>query len=321
MTFHITQTHKPDYSMHGIINLKQLKNYCHRVYHVKITLHVIYALTPKLSLCYNPYIMIDDTNILNQNKVPHIQIIGVTGIPEIKNGDHLASIIMSAADKQGTPIEPWDIIVITQKIVSKAEGRIRDLQKVKPSPKAHEIALTTGRDSHLVELILKESRSIVRLDASRGIIIVETKHGFVCANAGIDTSNIPGDKMVSLLPENPDGSASNIRDTIRQTLNGAPLSIIISDTFGRAWREGQTNFAIGVAGMNPLRDYKGTIDSCGKIIKSTNIAVADELASSAELMSAKSNNIPVVIIRGYAFSEELGSTDALLRHRTEDLFR
>lgn len=265
--------------------------------------------------------MIDDMNILGQNKMPHIQMIGVTGIPEIENGDCIASIIMSAANKQGTPIEPWDIIVITQKIVSKAEGRIRDLRKIEPSPKAHEIASRTGRDSHLVELILRESNSIVRLDESRGIIIVETKHGFVCANAGIDTSNIPGDKMVSLLPENPDVSASTIRDIIRQTLNEAPLSIIISDTFGRAWREGQTNFAIGVAGMNPLRDYTGTIDSFGKTIKSTNIAVADELASSAELMSAKSNNIPVVIIRGYAFSEEPSGSNALLRHRNEDLFR
>ena len=254
-------------------------------------------------------------------EVPRVQVIGVTGIPEIEAGDQLGPIIAAAAERQGTPIEPGDILVVTQKIVSKAEGRIVDLRDVEPSPIASQLAGETGRDSRLVELMLRESRSIVRTDARRGIIITETRHGFVCANAGIDISNVPGDTLVSLLPENPDQSAGRVREQIRSALHGTTVAVIISDTFGRAWREGHANFAIGVAGMRPLKDYRGTPDAHGKTLRATNMAVADELASAAELVTAKSINVPVAIVRGYRYPRGAGGIRALLRPASRDLFR
>ena len=243
------------------------------------------------------------------------------GIPEIEADDQLGPIIVAAAERQGTPIESGDVLVVTQKIVSKAEGRVVDLLDVKPSPFACQLARETNRDSRLVELVLRESRSIVRMDLGRGIIIVETRHGFVCANAGIDTSNIPGDTLVSLLPEDPDRSAARIQDQTQRILHGATLAVIITDTVGRAWREGHTNFAIGVAGMNPMQDYRGTADSYGKILKVTNMAVADELASASELVTAKSIGVPVAIVRGYKYPKGPDGVQALLRHRCRDLFR
>jgi coenzyme F420-0:L-glutamate ligase/coenzyme F420-1:gamma-L-glutamate ligase len=151
-----------------------------------------------------------ETSRRRPSAVPRVELIGITGIPEIKAGDELASMILRAAGRQGTPIESGDVLVVTQKIVSKAEGRVVDLKDVSPSPRAREIARESGRDSRLVELVLRESRSIVRMDAARGVIITETRHGFVCANAGIDASNVPGEDMVTLLPEDPDASARRI---------------------------------------------------------------------------------------------------------------
>ena len=228
---------------------------------------------------------------------------------------------MAASEDQGTPIESGDVLVVTQKIVSKAEGRIVHLADVTPSHFARQLAEQTDRDARLVELVLRESRSIVRMDTSRGILITETRHGFVCANAGIDTSNVPGEDVVSLLPEHPDASAATIRDDIQKRSEIAEIAVIISDTFGRAWREGHVNFAIGVAGIDPLMDYRGTPDAYGQILKVTNIALADELASAAELVTAKSTGVPVALIRGYAYSVGDQGVRALVRDRSRDLFR
>jgi coenzyme F420-0:L-glutamate ligase/coenzyme F420-1:gamma-L-glutamate ligase len=253
--------------------------------------------------------------------VPHVQVIGIAGIPEIDGGDELGGIIVAAADRQGTPILGGDILVVTQKIVSKAEGRVVDLSDIAPSPFASQIALQSGRDARLVELVLRESKSIVRMDTERGIMITETKHGFVCANAGIDTSNVPGETRVSLLPEDPDRSAREIRERVSQETDGASVAVIISDTFGRPWREGHVNFAIGVAGIDPVADYRGTLDAYGAVLKVTNLAVADELASAAELVCAKAINVPVAIVRGYRHARGPGGVGALIRDRSTDLFR
>lgn len=251
---------------------------------------------------------------------PSINAIGITGLPEIGDGDSLGQMIAEAARRQGTPLIGGDILVVTQKIVSKAEGMLVSLDTVTPSPFALEYARAAGRDARLIELVLRESQSIVRMDQDRGVLITETKHGFICANAGIDQSNIPEDDVVCLLPTDPDASARRIRSEIRDVTGVAP-AVIISDTFGRAWREGHVNFAIGVAGMDPLKDYRGTEDANGRVLHVTTIAVADELAATAELITAKAINVPVALIRGMPYQADEGSTAPLLRDRTRDMFR
>ena len=257
----------------------------------------------------------------HEARVPTVQVIGVTDIPEVSAGDRLGEVIVAAAGRQRTPIESGDILVVTQKIVSKAEGRIVDLSTVAASAFACRLARETGKDPRLVELVLRESRAIVRMDVDRGIIVTETKHGFVCANAGIDTSNVPGEGMVCLLPENPDESARRIQEQVHSAKPGIRVAVIISDTFGRAWREGHVNFAIGVAGMSAIKDYRGTPDAYGTTLNVTNIAVADELASAAELVTAKAIHVPVAIVRGYQYPQGQGGISALLRDRSKDLFR
>ena len=252
---------------------------------------------------------------------PRVEIIGIRGIPEIKAGDDVAEHIVKAANTQGTPISSGDILVVTQKVVSKAEGRVVDLRNVEPSTRATRIANESGKDPRLVDLILRESRRIVRMAPDRGVIITETRHGFVCANAGIDASNVPGEGMVSLLPEDPDASAQRIRQRIAQVLARTKVAVIISDTFGRAWREGHVDFAIGVAGLKPLLDYRGTVDASGKELRITTMAVADELAAAAELVTAKADNVPAAIVRGYRHAEGPDGASALLRERSKDLFR
>ena len=254
-------------------------------------------------------------------KVPRIEVMGVTGIPEIRSGDPLGELIARAATAQGTPIEEGDILVVTQKIVSKAEGRLVRLSTVEPSPLARQIAGTSARDPRLVELVLRESRAIVRMDSARGILITETRHGFVCANSGIDTSNVPGEDVVSLLPEDPDVSARQIQEELCRITHASRLAVIISDTFGRAWREGHINVAIGVAGMDPIKDYRGTVDAVGNVLKVTEIALADELASASELVMAKATGVPVAIVRGLPYSAAQGSIERLIRDRSTDLFR
>jgi coenzyme F420-0:L-glutamate ligase/coenzyme F420-1:gamma-L-glutamate ligase len=249
---------------------------------------------------------------------PQVQIIGIAGMPEVRPGDDLAALILEAARGQGVRIEDGDVLVVTQKIVSKAEGRLVHLRQVEPSARAQEMASRTGKDARLLEVILRESRRIVRQE--RGVIICETKHGFVCANAGVDTSNVGGG-VVSLLPDNPDESAERIRAAIREKKAGVSVAVIISDTFGRPWREGHTNVAIGVAGMSPIKDYVGHTDPHGYVLRVSTMAVADELAGAAELVMEKLSRVPVAIVRGFAYQRAEGSARGLIRPRERDLFR
>ncbi|MFQ6030214.1 MAG: coenzyme F420-0:L-glutamate ligase [Dehalococcoidia bacterium] len=248
-----------------------------------------------------------------------IRVIGIEGMPEVQPGDDLATQIMAAAQAQGKPMETGDVLVVTQKVVSKAEGRVVSIDSVEASPLA--LAITEGhrRDPRHTELILRESRRIVRMD--RGVIISETHHGFNCANAGIDASNIPGEGTVALLPVDPDASARGIRRAIKERL-GVDVAVIISDTFGRPWRNAAVNVAIGVAGFNPLVSYVGQEDSHGNLMYTTVICVADELAATAELVTGKVLGVPVTIIKGYPYEVmEDASHEALLRDPDKDLFR
>jgi coenzyme F420-0:L-glutamate ligase/coenzyme F420-1:gamma-L-glutamate ligase len=251
---------------------------------------------------------------------PELRIIALGGIPEVRPGDDLVAHIVGAAAGQGLPLEEGDILVVTQKIVSKAEGRLRDLRDIEPSSFATEYASAWDRDPRLVEAVLQEAHRIVRMD--RGIIITETRHGFVCANAGIDRSNVPGSTMISLLPENPDASAARIQAGIR-TQAGTSVAVIISDTFGRPWREGTTDVAIGIAGMDPLVSYVGTIDPHGYHLVASIAAVADELCGAAELVLGKVEGRPVAVIRGFAYTmtDAPATAGALVRGAATDMFR
>jgi len=254
-----------------------------------------------------------------KNYMDKIEIIGLRGIPDIKENDDIAEIICRKADEQGVGLREGDVIVIASKIVSKAEGRLVRLDEVEPSPFAVKIGEDMHKTPELVELILRESRKIVKMKFRH--LIVETKHGFVCANAGIDRSNVAGERnIVALLPENPDESAKRIREGIKRRKN-IEVAVIISDTFGRAWRRGHVNFAIGISGMKPIKDYRGTRDIYGYTLRITQMAVADELAAAAELAMGKSDKIPVVIIRGYDYPRGDGSSKELIYPEEKDLFR
>jgi coenzyme F420-0:L-glutamate ligase/coenzyme F420-1:gamma-L-glutamate ligase len=246
-----------------------------------------------------------------------IRLIGIKGIPEIAAGDDLGSIIARAVRAMGFELADKDIIVIAQKIVSKAEGRSLRLDSITPSRLAREWAALYDKDARMVEAVLAESRRIVRME--RGVIISETRHGFVCANAGVDASNVAED-TITLLPEDPDGSAQSIQAALESEFK-ASLAVIVSDTFGRPWREGIANVAIGIAGIAPLIDYRGQIDSFGRPLRVTVIAVADELASAAELVMQKSAGIPVVIVRGFDYEARAASAQELIRPPEHDLFR
>ncbi len=245
-----------------------------------------------------------------------ILIIPLRGLPEVRPGDDLASLIVSAAAEE-PGIRDGDVVVVTQKVVSKAEGRVVPLDGVDPSPEALRLAAETEKDPRLVELILRESVRIVR---QRGpVLITETRHGFVCANAGIDASNV-GSGVVSLLPEDPDRSAREVRQGIWQA-TGADVAVIISDTFGRPWREGHANVAVGLAGMLPFADYVGQVDPYGYELRVSTLAVADELAAAAELVMGKLDGVPVAIVRGYSYPRGDGSARQMVRPPEKDLFR
>lgn len=246
-----------------------------------------------------------------------IRLIGIRGIPEIAAGDDPASLIARGVRAMGLELADKDIIVIAQKIISKAEGRVLRLDSITPSTLAREWAAAYDKDARMVEAVLIESRRIVRME--RGVIISETRHGFVCANAGVDASNVAED-TITLLPEDPDGSAREIQAALEREFK-VSLAIIISDTFGRPWREGIANVAIGVAGLAPLVDYRGQLDSFGRPLRVTVIAVADELASAAELVMQKSAGIPAVIIRGFDYESREASARELIRPPEHDLFR
>jgi len=246
-----------------------------------------------------------------------IQIFPLQGLPEIQPGDDLAVLIAERAHRQELEIRNGDIFVIAQKIVSKAEARMVYLATVRPSDRAAAWAREWGKDPRLIELILSESKRIVRME--RGVIVAETRHGFVCANAGVDVSNSPEGTAI-LLPADPDGSARELRKALASAFD-ADVGIIISDTFGRAWREGLVNVALGVAGLAPLIDYRGETDANGRPLQATIIARADELASAAELVMGKSDRVPVAIIRGVQAQSRDGSGRDLIRPADKDLFR
>ena len=250
-----------------------------------------------------------------------IEIIGLNGLPEFDTSDNLSEMIFDAALSSAEGIQSGDVIVVTQKIVSKVEGMIRDLSDIYPSSEAEELALKLSKDPRLVQLILEQSTEIVRTDFERGVLITETIHGFICANAGIDSSNVEGETKVALLPKDSDASAREILNDLKCLANVESLGVIISDTFGRPWRDGHVNFAIGCAGMSPFIDYKDTIDAVGQVLKVTTICIADELAAASELATGKSLNIPVVIIRGSEFNPENSYYESLLRPKENDLFR
>jgi coenzyme F420-0:L-glutamate ligase/coenzyme F420-1:gamma-L-glutamate ligase len=246
-----------------------------------------------------------------------VSIYPVLGLPEISRGTPLAPLIVGGLTRLGLSLETDDVIVVTQKIVSKAEGRVRSLDEVQPSPRATEIGHRIGFDPRHVEVILDESVRIVR-EAPR-VLITETRHGFVCANAGVDRSNTGGQDLVVLLPEHPDESASELRAGLRE-LTGATVGVVISDSFGRPWREGQVNVAIGAAGVVALRDYRGDQDPAGYQLQGTELGVVDELASAAELVMGKLDRVPVALIRGVHVAG-VGTVRSLLRNPATDLFR
>ena len=255
----------------------------------------------------------------SSSKIPIVQIIGVKGLPIIKKGDNLAELACDTAERQGIPFQDGDILVVSHVVVSRAEGNVVNLDNMVPSDFAKTFAQEFGKDPALVETILRESRSIVRM--GDGKLITETKHGLVCANAGVDNSNVPGERNVALLPKNPDSSAQRIRQEIRK-LTEKDVAVIVSDTHGRPLREGEINIAIGVAGIRPIRDRRGEKDLFGYVLKVKRTAIADELCSAAELvMGQASEGIPVAIIRGYPYpkSEEAKAIE-LTRPREKDLF-
>lgn len=249
-----------------------------------------------------------------------VQIIGIEGLPIIKTGDNLAKLICDAAKKQGAPIQNGDIIIVTHVVVSRAEGNVVNLNEVIPSEFAKNIARQYEKDPALVEVVLRESKTIVRMH--NGILITESKHGFVCANSGVDKSNVSGENIVALLPEDSDRSAEKIRQEIRR-LAGADVAVIVSDTHGRPLREGEINIAIGVAGLKPIRDRRGESDLFGYVLKVKQTAIADELASAAELVIGQANEgVPAAIIRGYNYPKaDSSSAKELARPKERDLFR
>jgi coenzyme F420-0:L-glutamate ligase/coenzyme F420-1:gamma-L-glutamate ligase len=253
---------------------------------------------------------------------PCLSMTGLPGIPEVAEGDDLARLILDAAERAGTGLATEDVLVVAQKVVSKAEGRVVSLCEVVPSGLAREFASTWGKDPRFVEVVLRESRRIVRMD--RGVIIAETTHGFICANAGVDASNVPGEDRISLLPVDPDGSAQRLRKGLGERC-GAEVAVIVSDTFGRPWREGLTNVAIGVAGLSPLVSYVGEQDPHGHTLRVTELAVADELAAAAGLVMGKLERLPAVLIRGYRSPRGHpvgeGRARSLVRSAERDLFR
>jgi coenzyme F420-0:L-glutamate ligase/coenzyme F420-1:gamma-L-glutamate ligase len=246
-----------------------------------------------------------------------LHIFSVPGIPEVTPGTNLGALIADAFRRSGRAAEAGDVFVVAQKIVSKAEGAIVRLEEVVPSPLAHEWGTAHALDPRVVEVVFRESRRIVRMD--RGIVIAETRHGFVCANAGVDASNVaPG--FVTVLPRDPDGSAEELRTGLAAAL-GCPVATIVSDTFGRPWREGFVNVALGVAGLHPLIDYRGCVDPHGRPLHATVIALADELAGAAEIVMRKTSGLPVAIVRGAAEWTGNGSGRMLVREAGRDLFR
>ena len=248
----------------------------------------------------------------------------VEGLPEVIPGDDLAALIATAIERHPghtPPLTDTDVLVTAHKVVSKAEGRVRALGDVHPGAQARQLASDLGKDPRHVQVVLDESREVLR--ASHGVLICVTHHGFICANAGVDASNVPGEETLVLLPKDPDASARELRARIRNLTNANP-AIVITDSFGRAWRRGQVDVAIGCAGLAPLEDWRGRPDTVGRELKATWIAVADELAAAADLARTKDGALPVVVVRGadrHVSAEDGPGAVAMIRPESEDLFR
>jgi coenzyme F420-0:L-glutamate ligase / coenzyme F420-1:gamma-L-glutamate ligase len=243
------------------------------------------------------------------------------GLPEIVPGDDLAQLLAEALEDDPGPLTEGDLLVVAHKVVSKAEGRVVALETVAPTPRAAELAAKLDKDPRQVQVVLDEAREVLR--AANGVLICVTRHGLVCANAGVDASNVPGEDTLVLLPLDPDGSACALRARLH-TLTGVAPAILITDSFGRAWRHGQTDVAIGCAGLRPLEDWRGLPDATGRQMRATWIAVADELAAVADLARTKDGSQPVVLIRGahrHVTADDGAGAAALIRPEQEDLFR
>ena len=247
-----------------------------------------------------------------------ITLCAIEGIPPVNKGDDLARLIVGGIEKTGLQLRAGDIVVVCQKVVSKAEGRLVDLKTIVPSEFANILAKRWEKDPRAVELVLRQTNRIVRND--RGVIIVETGQGWVCANAGVDESNTLTDDSAILLPEDPDASAARIRAGLKN-LCGLELAVLVTDTFGRPWRDGLTEFCLGIAGMNPILDLRGTTDLRGRELHHTVVAIADELAAAAGLLMEKTAAVPAVLVRGYAYQPFEGSAKVLIRPAEADLFR
>jgi coenzyme F420-0:L-glutamate ligase/coenzyme F420-1:gamma-L-glutamate ligase len=249
-----------------------------------------------------------------------LSVIPLPDIPEVVRDASLCDLLISAVARANMTLQAGDVVVLAQKIVSKAEGRLVRLASVTPSERAQDIAQKAGKDARFVELILRESRKVLRVKP--GIIIVEHRLGFVMANAGIDQSNVPGgNESVLLLPENPDASAQLLRNQIQQRC-GVAVAVLIIDSFGRAWRHGVTGTAIGVAGMPALVDLRGDKDREGRVLKVTQVAAADELAAAASLVMGQADEgTPAVLVRGFPYDLRESAVSELLRPEAEDLFR
>jgi coenzyme F420-0:L-glutamate ligase / coenzyme F420-1:gamma-L-glutamate ligase len=243
-----------------------------------------------------------------------VRVIPLTGIPELEEGDDLAGLLLESGTRAGG-FEDGDVLVVAQKAVSKVEGRVVELDGVEPSARARELA--GDLDPRRVEIVLREASTVIRARAP--LVIAETRHGFVCASAGVDASNAKGADTLVLLPIDPDASARALRAAVRERA-GVAVGVVVSDSFGRAWRQGTTDVALGVAGLTPLLDLRGTRDSAGYELHSTQIAVADEIASAAELVMGKTGGIPAAIVRGLRLAGD-GSGQDLLMPRERDLFR
>ena len=250
--------------------------------------------------------------------VPQVSAIPVLGLPEIVVDDDLGALIVGRCEATGIELLDGDLVVVAQKVVSKAEGAIRVIAYQVPSPEAIELAGTLGKDPRIVQIVLDQSRRVVR--AVPGVLIVETVHGFICANAGVDQSNIELDGVVTILPVDSDRSAREIRDRLRE-LTGCEVGVLVSDTFNRPWREGSTNVAIGVAGFDPLRDLRGSNDDFDRKMTTSTVSLADEVASTAQLVMGESGRVPVALVRGVDWSPGEYSADRLLRPAERDLFR
>lgn len=250
-----------------------------------------------------------------------LSLIGLESFPMVKQGDNLAELIVITAQREGIALNDGDLVVVAHKVVSKAEGRTVSLRDVNPSEKAEEIAKATSRDPRLVELILQETKRVVK--ATPEILIVENRQDWVCVNAGLDKSNVEGEDVYALLPKDPDGSARRIRSGIEK-LTGKKIAVVIGDTYSRPFRRGQVEFAIGIAGIDPFRDYRGQKDLFNHVLRVKNTAVADEIASAAELiMGQGGEGTPLVIIKnlsGIKRKENVSSADLLIS-KDEDLFK